>query len=77
MPRTDTLYAAFTLDSHLLPASRPWLYRVGDVVRVGRENVLVLDGFLHVRRALGAYQNAVPAGTTVLIIAAVSEGERL
>jgi hypothetical protein len=72
---TDTLYADFTVRSHLLPAKRPWRYRPGDLVRVGGEVVQITDGFLHVVRALGrSPQGSAPAGTTVLIIRSVGTG---
>jgi hypothetical protein len=75
---TDRLYGDFRYDSHLLPAARPWLYRIGDLVRVGNEVVQILDGFLHVRREVGSMQRShAPAGSSVLIIRACSEGSSL
>lgn len=78
-PHTDRLYAEMTPRSRLLPAERPWLFRVGDLVRLSDgETVQILDGFLHIRRALGArLPTYAPAGSTVIIIRAASEGSSL
>lgn len=79
-PRTDTLYAEVTPKSRLLPARRPWLFRVGDIVRLSDgELVQILDGFLHVRRAIGGHlPTYAPKDSTVLIIgSACGEGSSL
>ena len=77
--KTDLLYAPMTERSRLLPACRPWLYRLGDLVRMENgEVVQILDGFLHTRRALGAHlPTYAPAGSTVIINRAASEGSSL
>jgi hypothetical protein len=77
--RTDRLYAEMTPKSRLLPAERPWLYRISDLVRLSDgETVQILDGFLHIRRAVGGrLPTYAPAGSKVIIIRAVSEGSSL
>jgi hypothetical protein len=79
MATTDLLYAPMSELSHLLPARSPWLYRMGDIVRLeSGEMVQILDGFLHVRRAVGSREPSfVRRNSTVLIIRSVSEGSSL
>ena len=78
-PRVDRLYASMTPRSGLLPAERPWLFRVGDIVRLeSGEFVQVVDGFLHVHRGVGSIAPShAPQGSQVLIICASGTGDRL